>query len=460
MADPKILVVDDDRTQADMLKRILSLEDYNVDVVHSGTQALEKIRSRAYRIVLSDLRMPDISGYEVFQKTKEFDPTITFIIMTAFGTVETAVSALKDGVFDYVQKPINTDELTAIFERAFEFHRLKRENEDLRARIGAASSSDPNIIGNSPEMRTLLEQVDMVAASDATVLLMGESGTGKELVANKIHRDSARASHPLIKVNCAAIPDTLLEDELFGHEKGAFTGATTVRKGRFERANKGTLFLDEIGEMPMHLQVKLLRILQEQEFERLGGTETIRVDVRLVAATNRNLEEMVKEGEFREDLYYRIAVIPIRIPPLRERRSDIILLADHFLQRSAQKNGRSYTGFPGPTQEKLLSYPWPGNVRELENCIERAVVMGKGGEVEPDLVVFHTSEARSDRGNLIDRLFTTDLSFSELEKEILLMGLERSNWNQSKAARVLGMTRRTLQYRMEKHKIEARDADS
>jgi two-component system response regulator HydG len=457
MSETRILVVDDDRNQAEMLRKMLALEGYEVDVVHSGTQAVGKIAEGKARIVLSDLRMPDISGYDLFRKTKEMDSSITFIIMTAFGTVETAVQALKDGVFDYVQKPVNIDELTAIFDRAIEFQRLRSENAELRARIGASTADGARIIGRSPQMLGLLEQVDMVAASDATILLVGESGTGKELIANAIHEGSSRAGEPLIKVNCAAIPDTLLEDELFGHEKGAFTGAQSARKGRFERADKGTLFLDEIGEMPSHLQVKLLRILQEQEFERLGGSETVKVDVRLVAATNKNLEEMVEKGRFREDLYYRIAVIPLRLPPLRERTSDVLLLADHFLRKSAQKNRRTYTGFSPEAQDKMLAYSWPGNVRELENCIERAVVMGRDGEIGPELIAFHSGEDRKDRTNLVERLFTTDLSFAQLEKEIILMALDRARWNQSKAARLLGMTRRTLQYRMDKHEIVAKE---
>ncbi len=459
MAEGKILVVDDDRNQAEMLRQVLSLEGLNVDVIHSASEAEQKIKDGSYRIVLSDLRMPDMSGYDLFRKTKENDPSLIFIIMTAFGTVETAVNALKDGVFDYIQKPVNTDELMAIFDRAFEFDRLKSENAALRARIGAGGGNDGNIIGKSSQMQLLLEQVDMVAASDATVLLLGEHGTGKELIANKLHQDSPRANQPMIKVNCAAIPETLLEDELFGHEKGAFTGAHGARKGRFERAHKGTLFLDEIGEMPGHLQVKLLRILQEHEFERLGGTETIQVDVRLVTATNKNLEELVKEGKFREDLFYRIAVIPINLPPLRKREGDVLLLANHFLQRAAEKNRRSYTGLSAETQERLAAYHWPGNVRELENCMERAVVMGRGGEVTPDLVSFTSGDVRAEQVNPVDRLFSSpEYSYTNFERDVLMLGLERCGWNQSEAARVLGMTRRTLQYRMDKHQIVIKES--
>jgi len=295
--------------------------------------------------------------------------------------------------------------------------------------------------------------VSTVAGTGATVLIQGESGTGKELVANLIHASSPRASKPLIKLNCAAIPETLLEDELFGHEKGAYTGAIAQRKGRFELAHGGTLFLDEIAEMPPHLQAKILRVLQEREFERVGGTETLAVDVRLIASTNRDIEDLVRQGEFREDLYYRINVVPIRIPPLRDRPEDIFILATHFLKKFSERNNRAFKGISKDARRLLLEYPWPGNVRELENCIERAVVMGKGDEITPDDILLRDIVGKGGKGAIIERLLESRLSVDGLEKELITEALKRAHWNQSKAAEMLGLTRRTLQYRMEKHQI-------
>ena len=451
MPEGRILIVDDDKNQALMLKKLLALEDYDAHVVHSGLAALETVKGGKYHIVLSDLRMPDLNGYALYQKVREVDPDLVFIILTAYGTIETAVDAIKNGVYDYIQKPVDAGQLARVFERALEVVRLRRENRTLREKVGAPRKEVP-IIGSAPPMQKLLEQIDMIARSDATILVAGESGTGKELVANRIHYSSPRADGPFEKVNCAAIPENLLEDELFGHERGAFTGAIAARRGRFERAHKGSLFLDEIAEMPGALQAKILRVLQEREFERLGGTETISVDVRLIAATNRNLEEQVQKGAFREDLYYRINVIPIRVPPLRERLLDVPLLAQHFLERSAQKNRKNFKGFSPAAMRKLCSYAWPGNVRELENTVERAVVLGAGPDIGEDDVVFHGSDGGAGKADLVERLFATDLTLDELEREIIEMALERSGGNQSRAARLLGLTRRTLQYRVEKYK--------
>lgn len=309
------------------------------------------------------------------------------------------------------------------------------------------------IIGRSRSMNRLLEAVKQVASSEATVLLLGESGTGKELIAEAVHRLSRRANHPLIKVNCAAIPENLLEDELFGHEKGAFTGAHSQRKGRFERANGGTVFLDEIGDMPTSLQAKLLRVLQEREFERLGGTTTLRVDVRIIAATNRDLEEMVREGSFREDLYYRINVIPLHLPPLRERPEDIPELANHFLRSMSEKNGRRITTISRAAMKRLMAYPWPGNVRELQNSIERSVVLASGPAIQVDDLPLSALRPSRPAGDLYDQFFSVGLSLDEFEKNLIEEGLRRSGGTQAAAARLLGLTRRTLQYRVEKYAI-------
>jgi DNA-binding NtrC family response regulator len=450
MNGDKILIVDDDPQQARMLEKILSLEGWDVRVVGSGMEALEAVRGGGATIVLSDLRMPDLSGYDLFRQVREINSEVLFIIVTAYGTIETAVKALKAGVFDYIQKPINASELIAIFEKAREFRRLRKENVELKQRI-REEKRDTTIIGSAPVMERLMEQVEMAAATDATILIQGESGTGKELIANFVHHHGHRADGPFIKVNCAAIPDTLLEDELFGHERGAFTGAALQRKGRFERAHGGTLFLDEIAEMPLHLQVKILRVLQEREFERLGGSDVVRVDVRLIVATNRNLDAQVEAGAFREDLFYRINVIPLRIPPLRERREDISLLAGHFLAQAARRNGKGSMTLSEDARRVLVGYAWPGNVRELENAIERAVVLGRGNEVRAeDLSFFRPREANSDSAQLVERLLGTGVSLPDLERQYLDAGMKRANGNQSQAAKILGVSRRTLQYRLQK----------
>ncbi|MBI1852429.1 MAG: sigma-54-dependent Fis family transcriptional regulator [Planctomycetes bacterium] len=450
MNGEKILIVDDDPQQAQMLKKILGLEGWDVRVVTSGLQALEAVRAGEATLVLSDLRMPDLSGYDLFRQVREINPEVLFIIVTAYGTIETAVKALKAGVFDYIQKPINASELIAIFEKAREFRRLRKENVELKQRI-REEKRDTTIIGAAPIMDGLMEQVEMAAATDATILIHGESGTGKELVANYVHYHGHRADGPFIKVNCAAIPDNLLEDELFGHERGAFTGAALQRKGRFERAHTGTLFLDEIAELPLHLQVKILRVLQEREFERLGGSDVIRVDVRLIVATNRQLESLVEAGTFREDLFYRINVIPLRIPPLRERREDIPLLANHFLVQAARRNGKGPMTISEEARQILINYAWPGNVRELENAIERAVVLGRGGEIRAeDLSFFRPREPGNDSSQLVEKLLGSGVSLPDLERQYLDAGMRRANGNQSQAAKILGVSRRTLQYRLQK----------
>ncbi len=446
----KILIVDDDPQQGQMLKKILALEGWEVRVASSGIQALDSVRAGEATLVLSDLRMPDLSGYDLFCQVHEINPKVLFIIVTAYGTIETAVKALRKGVFDYIQKPINASELLAILERAREFRRLQSENDELKQQI-RQEKRDKTIIGASPVMEQLMEQVEMATATDATILILGESGTGKELIANYVHAHGRRADAPFIKVNCAAIPDNLLEDELFGHEKGAFTGAALSRKGCFERAHTGTLFLDEIAEMPPQLQVKILRVLQEREFERLGGAETVKVDVRLIVATNRNLEDLVESGAFREDLYYRVNVIPLRVPSLRERREDIPLLANHFLVQSARRNGKEPPAMSEEARRLLVGFSWPGNVRELENTIERAVVLGRGREIRAEeLSFFRGRDAGNDAAPLLEKLLEARVSLPDLEREYIEAGMRRAKGNQSQAAKILGVSRRTLQYRLQK----------
>jgi DNA-binding NtrC family response regulator len=452
VAEGKILVVDDDPNQSRILHDILSFEGFEVHAVSSAGEAIVATKKAPDPAILSDLRMPAMDGLELARRVREILPEAMCIIMTAHATVDTALTAMKEGVYDYILKPINSRELIATLEKALEVVRLKSENRSLKARIEEAKIED-RVVFASKKMEELMELVRTVAKSEATALVRGESGTGKELIANAIHACSNRAQEPFVKVNCAAIPENLLEDELFGHEKGAFTDAQRERKGKFELAHGGTIFLDEIGDMPAALQVKILRVLQERQFERIGGTRTFHVDVRLIAATNRDLEALIREGEFRQDLYYRLNVIPIVLPPLRERGDDVLNLAAHFLGRFNLKNNKNFRGFSDEAQQILSRYAWPGNVRELENAIERAVVLGQGDEIRPEHLPNHMKGMERSNDDLIGRLFDSDLSLDGLERELIQKALDRTSWNQSKAARLLGLTRRTLQYRVEKYNI-------
>ncbi len=455
----RILIVDDDPGQADSLRRVLILDGFRADCAFSPEEAMKAIHERKPDAIVSDLRMGAVNGLEFYLQVRAIHEDMLFILVTGFGTVETAVEALRLGVHDFLTKPIDTDELVIKLKKALNYQSLESENTRLKEKI-ADLAKKPQIIGKSAIMDQVLSQVTQIADSVATVLVEGESGTGKELIAKTIHADSPRAAGAYVKVNCAAIPENLLESELFGHEAGSFTGAVKRRLGKFELAHDGSIFLDEIGEMPLHLQPKLLRVLQEREIERLGGTETIKVDVRVIAATNRNLEEMVKEGDFRSDLFYRLNVIPVQLPPLRERMEDVLPIAEHFLSRFSERNGRDITAIGKSASAKLLGYNWPGNVRELENCIERAVVLAKGSELQAE--DFHFTAERTAAGieSLLEQLITTDMSLDELERRIILMALERCEGNVSQTARKLGMTRRSLQYRVEKIKSDDKDQDS
>jgi DNA-binding NtrC family response regulator len=449
----KILIVDDDPNQSAVLRDILTFEGFLAETAGSAIETIATVRRDPPQVIVSDLRMPDMDGLELYRKVREVAPETTYIIMTAHGTVDTALQAMKEGVYDYILKPINARDLIATIEKALELVRLRSENRTLKERIEEVAV-DHRIVFASKKMEEAMELVKTVAKSDATVLVRGESGTGKELIANAIHSYSNRRNAPFVKVNCAAIPETLLEDELFGHERGAFTDAQRQRKGKFELAHGGTIFLDEIGDMPPALQVKILRVLQERQFERVGGTETIHVDVRLLTATNRDLEKAIREGEFREDLYYRLNVIPIHLPPLRERREDIPKLAVHFLQKFNRKNEKAFRAFSTDAMQLLVNYAWPGNVRELENAVERAVVLGEGEEVRPEHLPAALRGPAPTSDDVIARLLDSpDLSLDELERKLIERALERTSGNQSKAAKLLGLTRRTLQYRVEKYNI-------
>ena len=453
----EILVVDDDNAHRTMLRTLIGGWGYDIDDADDGETAIDKVNERSYDLVLMDVRMVKISGLEALEKIKSYNPAIPIIIMTAYSSVEAAVDALKRGAHDYLTKPLDFDKLRITIERAMEHTRLKEENRLLKESLGRHFDRR-NIIGQSPAMISLLETVAQVAPSEATVLITGDSGTGKELVAGAIHFNSHRKEGPFIKLNCAAITETLLESELFGHEKGAFTGAERRKEGRFFQAHGGSLFLDEVSEMSLTMQVKLLRVLQEREFTRVGGEATIRVDVRMMAATNKNLPDLIGKGEFREDLYYRLNVVGLDIPPLKKRREDIPLLAQHFLEVFAAGNHKKIKGYTPRAMDHLIRYNWPGNVRELMNAVERAVVLSQADLLsEKDFAIIHKSEMNRDQ-SVTDRAnsqFTMDgaMPLEEVEKNTILNTLEASGGNKSEAARRLGITRKTLHKKLKAYGV-------
>jgi len=450
-----ILVVDDDNAHRTMLDTLMSGWGYEVTEADDGAAAIEKVRDQSYDLVLMDVRMVKVSGLEALEQIKSFNPAIPVIIMTAYSSVDTAVGALKQGAHDYLTKPLDFDKLKITIARAMEHTRLKEENRLLRQSLGRHFDRR-NIIGQSPAMVNLLETVAQVAPSEATVLITGESGTGKELIAGAIHFNSSRKDGPFVKINCAAITETLLESELFGHEKGAFTGADRRKEGRFYQAHKGSLFLDEVSEMSLTMQVKLLRVLQEREFTRVGGEKTIQVDVRVIAATNKDLPELIGKGEFREDLFYRLNVVDMEIPYLRQRREDIPLLAQHFLQSFAARNHKQIKGFTPQAMDHLIRYDWPGNVRELMNAVERAVVLSRSDYLsDKDFPIIAGSE-------LIHTEAATEITpinangtaqLEEVEKATILKTMAACGGNKSEAARRLGITRKTLHKKLKAYGV-------
>ena len=442
----KILIVDDDPGHLVSVKTIIRSWGYMVETADDGNVALDMVKSEPLDLILMDVRMATMSGIEALKQIKTYNPAIPVIIMTAYSSVDTAVEALKSGAYDYLIKPLDFEVLKLSIERASEHAGLKEENRALKKHLRGDYDLE-NIIGRSQPMKSLLEMVSMVAPSEATVLISGESGTGKELIARSLHFNSPRREKSLVVVNCAAIAETLLESELFGHEKGSFTGADKRREGRFFMANHGTIFLDEIGEMPFTMQAKLLRVLQEREIQRVGGEETIKVDVRVVAATNRDLEADVAKGHFREDLFYRLNVMPLKVPPLRERQEDIPLLAQHFLEKYADKNRKEVKGFVPLAMDMLLNYDWPGNVRELENAMERAVILLSGEHITEKQLPLNITEKYPDLGRSASALVPAmdgTRSLEEIEKEAVLTTLKACDGNKAKAARRLGVTRKTL----------------
>ncbi len=438
-----ILVVDDEESQRTLLAGFLKKKGFAVTVAASGKEAVEKNRTTGFDMAILDLKMPEIDGIETMASMKEIDPETDFVILTGYGTVESAVEAMKLGAHDYLSKPVNLDELEMLIERIREKQQIHREVEVLREELDTDLAPD-SIVAESGHMKEVLGLVSRVAKSDTTVLIQGESGTGKEVVARLIHRASGRRHNRFIPISCAALPETLLESELFGYERGAFSGADKRKMGKFELAHKGTLFLDEIGDLPLSTQVKLLRVLQEFTFERLGGTTSIKVDVRLISATNQDLKKKVAENHFREDLFYRLNVINVELAPLRERKEDLKPLADYFLKKYAAKCRRDRVVLSKAAFSVLLRYDWPGNVRELENVIERAVVLCRGEVIEPQDVPLHAAISRG-----------TDVeSLKDIEKDHIVFMLKKTDWNLTEAAQRLGIHRNTLRLKIREYNIQ------
>ncbi|MBP1635973.1 MAG: two component, sigma54 specific, transcriptional regulator, Fis family [Acidobacteria bacterium] len=454
MADQRtILLIDDDESLRRVVEYTLREDGYAVVTAADGRSGLARFQESAVDLVITDVRMPEMNGLDLLARLRAMQPDLPVIVLTAHGTIDAAVEAMKAGAFDYLTKPFGRDQLQASVRKALEMGALASENRQLR-QIVRERLSFASMIAGSRSMHAVTDTASRVAASDATVLLEGESGTGKELLAKAIHVNSARSRGPFVTVNCAAIPEHLLESELFGHRRGAFTGAVADRQGKFEAAARGTIFLDEVGELPLLLQVKILRVLQEREVDKLGETRPVKVDVRVIAATNRDLEKMTADGAFREDLYYRLAVVSIRVPPLRERADDIPLLVDHFLAKHAGRLGRDRPAVDRAVHAAFNRYAWPGNIRELENVVERALVLDRDGVLGLDDLPDKLKASGERIGNLRLELPDEGISLEEVERELLLAALEKHDWNQTRAASYLDITRSTLLYRMQKYGLE------
>jgi two-component system response regulator HydG len=448
-ANQTILVVDDDLAHRTMLKKLLGGWGYDVSEADDGSSAIDAVNQRAFDLILMDIRMLKVSGIEAFEQIKIINPAIPVIIMTAYASVETAVDTLKKGAYDYLTKPLDFDELQIAINRATEHNRLKKENEYLKERLGQKFDTQ-NMIGRSPLTVKLLETVAQVAATEATVLITGKSGTGKEMIANAIHYNSQRKDAPFIKINCAALTESLLESELFGHEKGSFTGADKRREGKFRQADGGSIFLDEVSEMSAAMQVKFLRVLQEREITRVGGAEVIAVNVRVIAASNKDLKKEMELKRFREDLFYRLNVVALHVPPLHDRKEDIPLLAQHFLEMFAAKNKKDIKGFTPQSMEKMVKYGWPGNVRELMNAVERAVVLSRAEYIDAEELALLMADSPNASG--IEQLAVPEnMPLDEVEKRSILEAINTCGGNKSEAARRLGITRKTLRKKLDKY---------
>ncbi len=464
MSNPRILVIDDEMIVCESCKRILEEEGYEVETALSGKEAFEKMKANPFDIVITDLKMPGIDGMEVLRTFRKEYPDSIIIMITGFSTVETAVEAMKFGAFDYIPKPFTPDEVSIVVKKAIEKKSLMLENIYLRQELQEKYGFH-NIVGKSKKMQEIYRIIAKVATTDSTVLIYGQSGTGKELIARAIHFNSPRREKQFVPVDCAVLSENLLESELFGHVRGSFTGAVTTKPGLFEVADGGTVFLDEVGNISLSIQAKLLRVLQEREFTPVGGTKAKKVDIRLIAATNRDLEKMIKEEVFREDLYYRLNIVPIYLPHLKERQEDIPLLAVHFLKKYAEEMGKTIKGFTPEAMEKLMRYPWPGNVRELENVIERTVVMIDDemvrvehlflpGQQEKEILENHIPLTSDELKEIKKQM--REKAVEEIERAFVLNALERHQWNVTRAAEEVGMLRPNFQAMMRKYNLRAR----
>ena len=453
---PSVLIIDDDPVILEVISEILRTSGYEVAVAPNGESGIKELGNDYYDLVLTDLMMPDVDGMEILNHVVTQLPKTMCIIFTGYGTIKSSVEAIKNGAFDYITKPITSDELLVVMEKALKFKGLEEENIRLKRELRQRYRYS-NLIGTSEALKTVYDLIEKVADTDSTILISGASGTGKELVARAIHYNSSLSNKPLVVINCGAIPEQLLESELFGHEKGSFTGAYRSRIGRFEMANGGTIFLDEIGEMSPALQVKLLRVLQEQKFERVGGTKTIHVDVRIIAATNKNLTVAINKGKFREDLYYRLNVIPIKVPPLKKRKSDIPLLIDFFIKKFQKGKTKSITGFSSRAMDAMLDYDWPGNVRELENVIKRLIILCDNEVVNfddlPDHIQQNTRSIEPGEEDIFEEGLNLDEAVKDYEKRIILEALEKSKWVKTNAAKLLHINRTTLVEKIKKRNL-------
>jgi len=452
MTIEKILIIDDEIMMRDFLTETLRRKKFEVSSAENGRKATALLKENTYDLVLTDLKLPDLTGIDILKKVKELSPHTVVIIITGFGSIENAVEAMRLGAFHYLVKPFSPDTIEAVIEKAQEHLSLVAENQYLRQELSPIHHSGHAFICESPAMKQINQQILQAAKSNAPIFIHGESGTGKEVVAHAIHMNSLRSNRPFIKVNCAAVPETLIESEFFGHEKGSFTGASARRLGRFELANGGTLLLDEITETPPGLQAKLLRVTQEQEFERVGGNKPIKVDVRLISTSNRDIKEAIAGKLIREDLYYRLDVIPIHLPPLRERKEDIIPLTNHFLEKIARENHREKKQLTEEARKKLLSYPWPGNVRELSNVMERAVVMDNGLKIDAEHLYIEGQP--SDASPKSNKNTTKGMTLLELEKQMIIETLQAQKNNLPAAAKILGISPRKLTGKIQEHNLQ------
>ncbi len=449
MRSARILVVDDDASMRRVIEFTLA-EHYQVRVAENGKQALELLSAEPVDLVITDVRMPCMDGMELLRRIRQDFSGVLVILLTAYGSIDAAVEAVKSGAYDYLTKPFNPEELKLVVGKALEHRSVVEENQNLREAVRQIFSFE-NMIGTSPKIRYVFETAARVAQTDSTLLVYGESGTGKELLARAIHLNSRRKDRPFVTINCAAIPPTLIESELFGHVRGAFTGAVAHKRGKMELADGGTLFLDEIAELSPELQVKLLRAIQEGELEKIGSLEPVRVDVRFIAATNRDLKKMIEDATFREDLYYRLAVVPIELPPLRERKEDIPALFDHFFRRYSEEQERPGMRYDSTILPRLMHYNWPGNIRELQNVVERMIVLARGETVGAEDLPEPIHSVRPFVENIWLELPDTGINLEEVERALIQRALEKCNWNQTRAAKFLDISRKTLIYRMEKY---------